>query len=301
MIRATGLTWDTVWRDDLVAWALTMALVAALVAAAIPSVRAGVVPSGEDRHAGLPAFVVWPYLYLVLFYAQSAAYVDSSAGVVVAIGIAVAIADAALAVVVLAVIGRRGLSPPVAAATTVALVGLAYALSFATGVAAIATCGAVQVAAAALFGAVAGARGVESTRPGIGRTSFAFAAGSLLFAVATLAYTIHPLQPLPVSNSFVPAVVALSMLVAVRARPDRPEPMGPATVRLVRSVVLALVALAVVVPVLIAVTWPSAPVTTAAGRPIQVMTCNIDEASPTVHSTSRRWPAPSRRGSPTWW
>lgn len=123
---------------------------------------------------------------------------------------------------------------------------------------------------------MAGASDVGTTRPGIGRTSFGFAAGSLLFAAATLAYTIHPLQPLPVSNSFVPAVVALSMLVMVRARPDRPEVIGP-VMRLVRSVVLALVALAVVVPALIVVTWPSAPVTTAAGRPIQVMTFNIDE------------------------
>lgn len=68
--------------------------------------------------------MLWPYLSLVIFYVQSAAYVDSSAGVVVAIGVAVAIADAALAVVVLVIIGRRGLSPLVAATTTVVLVGL---------------------------------------------------------------------------------------------------------------------------------------------------------------------------------
>lgn len=277
VFRSTGITWDTIWRDDVFAWVLTIAVVGGLAVAAVLCSRAGVVPSGEDRHAGLPAFLVWPYLYLLAFFSQSAAYVDSSAGVPVVIGLGVALGNAALAIVVLAAAGRKGLSRSVAAVVTGVLTVLAFALTGVTGAAAILCCVAAQVAAAALYGSAAGANRGEETSPSLRRTSVAFAAGGLVFAIATLAYTIHPLQPLPVSNRFVAAAVAFTMLLTIRAHPERSDAITPATARVPRMLASALVALMVVVPLVITVTWPAVETTTATNRPLEVMTFNIDE------------------------
>lgn len=279
ILRATGITWDTIWRDDAGAWVTTIAVLAGLGVATTAAARIGIVPDRDDRHAGPSAFLLGPYLYLALFYTQSAAYVDSSGGVPVAVGLGVALAAAALAIAVIAVVGRTGLHRAAAAAIAVALVVLCWLLTGVTGPAAIAVALAAQAASAALLGhAAAAPRGPDSAS--IGRTAGAFTGGGLTLGIATLAYTIHPLQPLPVSNRFVPAIVGATMLVALAARQRVQAPAGDAPAHGSRDVWYlagAVAAAAVLVPVVVAVTWPTADTVTLDGRALKVMTFNIDQ------------------------
>jgi endonuclease/exonuclease/phosphatase family metal-dependent hydrolase len=285
VLRAADATWDFVWRHDAPAWALTVLVLAALAAALVVCLRRGAVPIGEPPGDGLAAFLLWPYLYLVVFYAQSPAFLDSSGGVQLPVGIAVALLDAALAVLVLGLSSRQPLPRWGIVGVALALAGVAYLLPAVTGPMALALCGITQLGAAALLGQATSRDETEDeTDPRLNRASLAFAGGSVLFAAATLLYTLHTIQPLPFSNRFVPAAMGLAMASAAWASGTRAGAHEPAREvatttpkALVPSIVGVLVVLAVVVPLAVALTWPAPATVTAADRPLRVMTFNIQQ------------------------
>lgn len=276
VVRATDATWDIVWRRDLTAWALTLALVAGLAVALVLSVRAGAVPDGERRGSGPATFLLWPYLYFLIFYVQSPAFIDTAGGVDLVVGVAVALIDATIAVVVLGFAARRPLPVWVAVAIAGVVVVAGYLLPSATGWPAIGLCLAAQVGVAGLVGRAVGAeRGVAHDR--ITRSVLAFAAGGVLAATAALLYSLHTIQPLPFSNRLVPAGMGLVLVVAALAPTARAGTGSPVLGRPVGVVAGALAALAVVVPMGVALTWPNAATVAVADRPLKVMTFNIEQ------------------------
>ena len=283
VVRSTDATWDIVWRRDPTSWVLTLATLVGLLAALVLSVRTGAVPDGERAGAGLAAFVLWPYLYFLVFYAESPAFLDSSGGVRLPVGIAVALLNAAGAVVVLGLVARWILPASVTVAVAGVVAVVAYLLPAATGWSAVVLCVVVQLGAAALVGRVSGAeRGAASER--ISRSALGFAGGAVLFATATLLYTLHTIQPLPVTNRLVPAALGLVLAVAalapeVRAAAGAPgrSPRPPVLRGPVGVVAGGLVALAIVVPLAVAVSWPSPASVVVGDRPLKVMTFNIQQ------------------------
>jgi endonuclease/exonuclease/phosphatase family metal-dependent hydrolase len=276
LIRATGITWDVVWRQDLPAWALTLLLVAGVVAATALVIRGGAVPTDDEVGAGLDSFLLWPFLYLGLLYTQSPAFLASSGGVGNPVALATALVAAAVAVLVVGVSARVGSPRVLRVAVAVALAVVVFVLSGASGWWVLVLALVAQAGAAHLAGVAAGAaRG--GTRNGVGRSVLAFTGGSLWAAVAMLAFALHTLQPLPFSNRFLPAAVALSMGVAAWAPRGRDTRVVARPRVPLWSVAAAVTACAVVAPLVVAATWPSTPTVDVAGRPVRVMTFNIDQ------------------------
>jgi len=279
LVRATDATWDIVWRRDAAAWTLTVVILAGLVAALASCVRLGAVPTGEQRGDGLAAFVLWPYLYVMVFYVQSPAFVDSSGGVRLPVGIAVALADAALAVLVLGFVSRQQLPRWAVVGVALGVAGVAYLLPAASGPSALVLCVMAQCGAAALVGQTVAAVD-DTTSNGLTRSALGFAGGSVLFAGAALTYTLHTIQPLPFSNQFVPAIVALALAssaLAPRARAGAPKSAVGGSLAGVTRIAGALVALAIAVPLVVALTWPAPASVAAVDRPWRVMTFNIQQ------------------------
>ena len=219
--------------------------------------------------------MLWPYLYLLLFYRQSPTFVDSSGGVPLPVGVAVALADAALAMLVLGIAYRRDLPNSVVIGVTVGVAVAAYLLPGATGPAAIGLCLVVQLGAAGAVGRTVGpSSGVALSRsPGPRSDS---RGGAVVFAGATLAFTLHTIQPLPFSNRFIPAAVGLTLAVA--ALVPRPATADASAVGLpITALVVGLATLAVVVPVAVAATWPTPATVAVGGRPLRVMTFNVQQ------------------------
>jgi endonuclease/exonuclease/phosphatase family metal-dependent hydrolase len=276
LIRATGTTWDVVWRRDALAWALTVVLLVGVVAAAYGARRAGAVPDGEAAGDALDSFLLWPFLYLALLYTQSPAFLASSGGVGAAVALATALVSAMVAVAAVGVGARSGAPRALLVPVAIVLAVIVYVVSGASGWSVLVWALVAQAGAAFVVGAAAGAaRGEQHEAPT--RSALAYAAGSLWIAVAMLAFALHTLQPLPFTNRLLPAVVALSTGLAALAPRRRDERLESASLRPAWSVAAALGACAVVAPLLVLVLWPATPTVDVAGRPVRVMTFNIDQ------------------------
>ena len=157
VLRATGTSWDIVWRTDALAWGLTVALLVGLAAAAAVAVRAGAVPDADDRGAGLSIFLLWPYLYLAIVYTENPGFLDSAGGVRYAAGLALALLTAVLAVVALVGAARWGLPRAVVVPAALVLAVLGFVLGGDPGAVVIVAAVVAQIVAAALLGAASGA------------------------------------------------------------------------------------------------------------------------------------------------
>ncbi len=285
LLRATGTTWDIVWRHDALAWGLSVALLGGLVATTVATVRSGVVPDGEGTGAALAEFLVWPYLYVVLLYAQNPAFFDSSAHVRYWIGLGLAVAAAALAVPIIVLAARRGLTRIEAVATASGLAVVGFLLPVVTGLPVVALAWLAQAGAAALLGSASGSNGAAAGddheighgHDGIARSAMAFAGGGVWVAIGILAYALHTIQPLPFSNRFVPAAIGLSMVVATFASPHRDPRARALTSAATWAATGALAGLAVAVPLLVVGLWPDTPHPDVTARPIRVLTFNIEQ------------------------
>ncbi len=275
LVRATGTTWDIVWRHDLVAWVLAVAMVGALVAVTLTGVGAGVVPDEDDGGGALPSFLLWPYLYLALLYTQSPAFLDSSAGVSYAVGLAVALGTAALALVVIVAVARHGLPRIATAVIVVGLAVVAFMLPVATGSSVAVLTVLAQAATAALLGSATGPARHEA-RDRIAAPTAAFAGGGVWVATAMLLFALHTLQPLPFSNRFLPAAVGLSMALALLT-PSSTRSTARFTGRARWALPAVVAAAAVVAPLVVAASWPSPAHPDVADRPIRVLTFNIEQ------------------------
>jgi len=285
-LRATGATWDIAWRDDVGARVLTIAVLVGLLASLAFAVRGGLTADHDDAGAGLVTFLVFPFLYLLVFYLQSPAFIDVSLGVAVAVGVAFALVEALLALGLLVVVGRRGLPPVALLAGSVLLAALAFELPQATGWSAALQILAAQAIAAALLGATAGAAKGEPRACSITVSALAGGAGAMVFAAGTLAFAMHTIQPLPVTNRVIPAAMGLLLGLSVWARPVAASSsptalLGPGTPAILGGC-LAVVGL--VAAAGLALTAPGSrptTITTAADgtRPLSVMTFNIEQGT----------------------
>ena len=275
-IRATGTTWDVVWRHDALSWSLTALLLGGTVAALVATVRRGGVPDRERSGVALDGFLLWPFLYLALLYTQSPAFLASSGGIGTAAALATALVAAALAAAVVGLGARSGAPRVVRVAVATTLAAIVYVLSGASGWSVVVLVLLAQAGAAFLAGVAAGATR-DPTDDRVVRSVLAFTAGSVWVAVAMLAFALHTLQPLPFTNRAIPAAVALSLGVAVVAPRARDEKLGGRALAPAWSVAAVLGACAVLAPVLVTVLWPATPSVDIAGRPVRVMTFNIDQ------------------------
>jgi endonuclease/exonuclease/phosphatase family metal-dependent hydrolase len=293
-VRATDATWDIPWRRDGWAWGITLLLAAVLVASALGCRRSGVVPADEDRGGPLVALLVWPYLYFVVVYLQSPAHLDAVLGVPVATGVAVAALNALVGIGIVLLVSRHGLPRPARVIGGLALAACGFVLPAATGAAALALALVTQVIAAGVLGAVAGAERDER-RPGIALTALASAAGGVAFATATMLFVLHTIQPLPVTNQVVPALLGALTVLSVRARPTPPTRTAagdaastPTAGRVVSGPVAAALvgavgALSLAAVLGLALTAPSidrdavAAATPDGARTLAVMSFNIDQ------------------------
>lgn len=285
-LRATGATWDLAWREDLTARALTALVLVGLLAALAAAHRGGLRADHDDRGAGLVTFLVFPFLYLSVFYLQSPAFIDASIGAPVAVGVAFAVGDAVLGLAVLVAVGRRGAPPLALLGGGVLLAALAFGLPQATGWSAALHLLAAQAIAAALLGAAAGAARGRPRLGSITVSGLAAGGGAAVFAAGTLAFAMHTIQPLPVTNRAIPALMGLLLGLSARARPVAESPtasplLGPRTAPVLGG---ALAGLALVAAVGLAITAPRvgpADITTAADgtRPLSVMTFNIEQGT----------------------
>lgn len=282
VVRSTGATWDVAWRADPVAVLVTAGLLGALAVATAVVRRGRIAPVDEDRGGPLAAFLLWPYLYLVLFTTQSPAFLDATAGVPLGAGTALAVLDAVVGLLVLLALSRVGLARPGRVLGGAALAVCAFVLPVLTGIAVVLLALVTQVLAAALLGAVAGATRGER-RPGIVRTGLAAATGAVLFAAGVLVFVLHTIQPLPVTNRFVPGVLGLLFVLAGRARPVPDRRLATSTAHPVEIWATAAVALLGIVSAsAIAATAPASPSASLATAPdgsraLRVMTFNVDQ------------------------
>lgn len=282
VVRSTGATWDVPWRGDPVAVLVTAGLLVALAGAAIVVRRARITPADEDPGGPLTAFLLWPYLYVLLFTTQSPAFLDATAGVPLGAGTALVVVDAVIGLLVLVAVSRIGLARPARVLGGVALAGCAFVLPTMAGAGAVLLAVVTQVLAAALLGAVAGAeRGAR--RPGIVRTGLAAAGGAVLFAAGVLVFVLHTIQPLPVTNRVVPALLGVLFVLAATARPVPARRPVPSTAsRAAPWAAAAAAVLGMVSAAAIAATAPTSPSTSLAASPdgtraLRVMTFNIDQ------------------------
>jgi endonuclease/exonuclease/phosphatase family metal-dependent hydrolase len=270
------------WRQDPAAWLLSIGLLAGLVAATVLVHRGDIAPADEDHGGPLVAFLLWPYLYLLVVTTQSPAFLDAAAGVPLAAGTALAAVNAVVGLLVLVAMSRIGLPRAGRALGGLAVSACAFVLPLATGAGAVVLALAAQVAASALLGAASGAeRGERHT--GIVRTGLASAGGAVLFAAGVLVYVLHTIQPLPVTNRVVPAVLGLLLALSVIARPvpDRRREVITTT-PLVAWVAAGVAVIGFVSAAALAATapgTPSATLTPAAdgSRALRVMSFNIDQ------------------------
>jgi endonuclease/exonuclease/phosphatase family metal-dependent hydrolase len=114
-------------------------------------------------------------------------------------------------------------------------------------------------------------------RPGMIGNALGFAGGGLWVGVAILAFAVHTLQPLPMTNQVIPALVGLSLALAGLAPADR-EAVGPAwSSPGLRWALGSMVVAAFVVPAGVSLAWPSTAKAAADGDRLRVMTFNIDQ------------------------
>ena len=94
---------------------------------------------------------------------------------------------------------------------------------------------------------------------------------------ATLAYALHTIQPLPFSNRFIPAAVGLTLGVALLTPATKTANRSSTSTHQLAGVVAAMAAASLVVPLLVAMTWPAPSRVIVGSRPLRVMTFNIDQ------------------------
>ena len=193
-----------------------------------------------------------------------------------AAGLALALLTAVLAVVALLGAARWGLPRAVVVPAALVLAVLGFVLGGNPGAVVIVAAVVAQIVAAALLGAASGAApGTE--RRGIAVSAAAFAGGAVWIGLAILAAVIDVIQPLPFSTRLIPAVVGLSMGIAALAPRTRDERLGSMSVRPAWIALAAMGATVAVVPLVVAVRWPTTQTPDVAARPVRVMTFNIEQ------------------------
>jgi endonuclease/exonuclease/phosphatase family metal-dependent hydrolase len=276
LLRATGTTWDIVWRSDPSAWVLSGALLVGVAVSAVGALRFGAVPDADDTHAGLSTFLLWPYVYFAIVYTQNPAFLDSSGGSSLAVGLAVALLAAATGVVALVVAARWGPPRSVLLGVAALLAVTGFALPVLTGAVVLVAAVVAQIAAAVLLGAASGAA-PGADRQGIAPSALAFAGGVVWMGSAILAAAINVLQPLPFPSRFIPAAVGLSMGVAMLAPQTRDDRLRARPARPALALAAAMGVVVVLVPLVVAARWPATEIPDVASRPLRVMTFNIEQ------------------------
>lgn len=280
-IRAVGRTWDIPWRDDVIAWLLTVVLLAAFAVGIVIEQRRLISRSASSGGASaLSAVLLGPFLYLACFYSQSPAFLASSGRLPLAAGVAVALGDAVLALMVLAIGAGRNLPGGsarvrdwMAGHTVIGAVLLAAGGAFlptTTGGWAVALAVGTQVVAAAVYGVVLRE---ESTEDRTRKLPFLVGTGFLLFGLLALLYQLSFLVKLPFPSRAVPAVAGALFGLAQLAR-VRPPQLYPG----VRFAVRSMLALLVVVPLILVVSLPALNRPSLARGSVSVMTLNINQA-----------------------
>lgn len=274
-VRAAYGTWDTIFRPGVLPWVLVVALAGVMVAA-----LAGSWSAAGDAAAGGRVGAVGPFLGLYVLIYGSAAFVASQAGVSSALASGTLVATAVVALELLRRLTLPGASGAVpepdrwyaGSLALVALAGGVAAAYFLTGPAVLAA-----VVVTGLAAAVSLARALTPTAsraPRRGLTLAGLAAGSGYVLPVMLFQTHYELE-FPFDNRYVLVVAAVVLGLAGTGR--RPRPAARERGRLLArpAVSSALAALALLVPLGMALTAPSVPESEQAGSSVRLLSWNV--------------------------
>jgi len=269
-VRAAWGTWDLSWQGGAGPMLVTVVLVVALVGVAVYA-ASSMKPTGGTARLWL---ALGPYLALQVLMFQSLAMVASAGGVSLATATAVVLVGDGLAVGAADLTLRRHASPALLGAATVALAGVAFAVTRATGVAAITLIAVGQVLATSLLARACA--DAPATRPRPAAVAAGILGGMLALGLTLLLYQLHYERHLPVSNRWLPAIAALVLgAAAFGANPATVE--RGAVPRRTRAVVGAAVALAVVLVGGLALGEPDLASRNPRPQDLRVMTYNVDD------------------------
>jgi endonuclease/exonuclease/phosphatase family metal-dependent hydrolase len=271
-IRAIWLTWDDAWRPGLGPLLVALVLVALLVGAAALSARDS--PDGPNRMPARGALTLGLYLFFQVLFVQSPAYVASSARVALAAAIAVVLVGDLVALLAVGMLTRVPWRTGVGLLAIVALAGLAWTLTSATGVTVIPIVLAVQFLVTAVFVNALQAPPPPAQRHDQITTASTIAGGFVLFAVLLVLYQLHYDTPLPFTNRWIPVFAAALMSFGAVQRAPTQALARSHDGWMLRLTGVIVVAGAAVVGGLAASEPSPSPVAT---RDLRVMTYNIDE------------------------
>lgn len=277
-VRGAFLTWDVPWQEGAAAVAITLLLAAgALGGAWTMPARDPLESAGGVGAWG--AFAVGPFLMLQILFLQSPAFLASSAGWSLEAGLAVVLVADAAAIVAVWSESRWRVVAAVRVAAGVALAVVAFALTQVLGpiVAVLVFVG--QVLATVLL-AVALAPIPSNRRSAAWRIPVGGAVGAVTLALLTAGYQIHYEIPLPFSNTLLPPVAAVLLVLATSrgdARSAADHAFGlprPVDVPLALLVIpLAML----VVPLGLLVARPDRSVEERAGPRLRIVNYNIHQ------------------------
>ncbi len=274
--RAPTGSWELVWQAGATPAATTVATVA-LIAFALAAAMRG--PSDPDPGIPAPALAAaGPYLMLQFLFLQNLGFVGSQVGVSFPAALVVVLLGDGAALGAVAGSGALGQEVREGAGLVCGLiaVGLAAVLPRTEGV----TAGACVIL---LQGATTGCLALATARSVAargGRLVVAATLAGLGFLVFALLWQIHITVPLPFPRTVVPAAaaswLAITAFLSVRSRGAE-----AGTVPRLPTVLAAVsVAIALVVCLMtVAFSWPGAPVVTAVGDEVRLVTFNVRGAT----------------------
>jgi endonuclease/exonuclease/phosphatase family metal-dependent hydrolase len=271
-LHGAFLTWDYVWQPGIIPLIITLVMSALAVFALWklqPMLQTQ--PTNEPSlQSILPIIALGPFFMFHLLFLQNIAYITSSSSTSMELGLATVLVGNAIGLLIMSRSARVGL--PVRLVAGVLLVVMSLLLPVTNGLPIIIVILVGHALMAGLLPSLLAGLSRQPHHSGIWRTTLAVSLGSLVFALLTILYYISALITFPFTDSALPPVGAIIILVCVLARPLQRSPVTTEW----RYAMLPLILL--VLPLILTLTRPSMPQAEATTDSFRMVNYNIHQA-----------------------